>query len=73
MLKNLLEKLLGSVWFAELFSMELESVNELEFESNSLPFVFGCVIKNWNLNVIPPPYNHLWVLFRFRVVWVSGP
>ena len=51
--------------------MELEYVNELEFESNSLPFVFGCVISNWNLNVILPLHNHLWV-FLGLVVGVSG-
>jgi len=51
--------------------MELKSVKELEIESNSLPFVFGCVIRNCNLNVIPPPHNHLWLFFG-RVVRVSG-
>ena len=30
-------------------------MKELEFESNSLPFGFGCVISNWNLNVITQP------------------
>ena len=50
-------------------------MKELEFESNSLSFMFGCVIKNWNLKVIPPSHIHLWVfsvwLFGFQVAWVG--
>ena len=59
----------------KMFSNELVSVKKLEFESNSLPFVFGCVIRNWNLNVIPPPtttYRCFPVgLFGFRFAWVG--